>query len=189
MPTQLETLTSKDIYKTLIEYDIIKSRGKQICEIRLYEVYLEMYRKQHCVDRKIRDFDWKCIQDAVNTEVRMINYEYSNGKCKFCEIEDDTIEFLLYDCDILDGIWEQVEGKLNDANITLKIQFWDIILGVTKSNNKGLDTNNRHKVNKVISTVKWMIWKQRYSLRYEEKWLTIYILLLQIHQEINSIIV
>ncbi len=43
-------------------------------EIRWDEVYLEMYRKQHCVDRKIHDFEWKCIQDAVNTEVRMMKY-------------------------------------------------------------------------------------------------------------------
>ncbi len=106
-----------------------------------------MYRKQHCVDRKIHDFDWKCIQDAVSTEVRMIRYGYSNGKCKFCEIEDETLGHLVYDCDALDGIWEHVEGKLNDANIKLEIQYRDIILGVTKSNYKGLDTNNRHKLN------------------------------------------
>ncbi len=39
-------------------------------------------------------------------------------------------------------------------NQILKKKYRDIILGVTKSNNKGLDTNNRHKVNKVISIVK-----------------------------------
>ncbi len=65
----------------------------------------------------------------------------------------------LYDFETLDGIWEHVEAKLNDANIKLKIQYRVIILGVTKSNNKGLDTNNRHTVNKVINIVKWMIWK------------------------------
>ncbi len=32
-----------------------------------------------------------------------------------------------------------------------------------------------------------MIWKRRNSLRYADKWLTIDILLLQIHQEINSV--
>ncbi len=116
-------------------------------------------RKQHYVDRKIHDFDWKCTQNAVNTEVRLIKYGYSNGKCKFCEIEDEILEDLVYDSETLDGIWEHVEGKVNDANITLKIQYRDIILRVTKSNNKGLDTNNRHKVNKVISIVEWMIWK------------------------------
>ncbi len=31
-PKQLETLTSKDISKTLIQYDNIKSRGEQICK-------------------------------------------------------------------------------------------------------------------------------------------------------------
>ncbi len=56
-------------------------------------------------------------------------------------------------------IGEHIEGKLNDANIKLKIQYRDIILAVAKSNNKGLDTNNRHKVNKVISIVKWMMCK------------------------------
>ncbi len=64
-----------------------------------------MYRKQCCVDRKKkRDFEWMCIQDAVNTEVRMIKYRYSNGKCKLCEIEDETLEHLLYYCETLDGI-------------------------------------------------------------------------------------
>ncbi len=29
---QLKTLTIKDIYKTVIQYDNIKSRGEQICE-------------------------------------------------------------------------------------------------------------------------------------------------------------
>ncbi len=99
----------------------------------------------------------------------MIKYGYSNGKCKFCEIEDETLENLVYDYETLDGIWEHVEGKLNDANIKLKIQYRDIILGVTKSNNKGLVTNNRHTLNKVISIVKWIIWKRINSLRYEEK--------------------
>ncbi len=28
---------------------------------------------------------------------------------------------LLYDCETLDGIWEHVEGKLNDANLKIKI--------------------------------------------------------------------
>ncbi len=64
-----------------------------------------------------------------------------------------------------------------------------MFFGVTKSNYKGVDTNNRHKVNKVISTVKWMIWKRRNSLIYEDKWMTIDIFLLQIHQEISRIIV
>ncbi len=96
---------------------------------------------------------------------------------------------MVYDCETLDGIREHVEGKLNDANIKLKIRYRDIILWVTKSNNKGLDTNNRHTVNKVISIVKCIICKGRNSFRYEEKWLTIDILLIQIHQEINSIIV
>ncbi len=73
----------------------------------------------------------------------------------------------------IDGIWEHVERKLNDANIKLKIHFRDIFLEVTQSNNKGLDTNNRHTVNTVISIVKRMIWKRRNSLRYEEKWVTI----------------
>ncbi len=109
MPKQLETLTSKYIYKILLQYDNIKSRGKQICEqiwgeTRWDEVYLEMYRKQHCFDRKIRDFEWKCMQHSVNSEVRMIKYGYSNGKCKFCEIKEETLEYLVYDCETLDGI-------------------------------------------------------------------------------------
>ncbi len=35
-----------------------------------------MYRKLNCVDRKICDFDWNCffLQDAVNTEVRLITF-------------------------------------------------------------------------------------------------------------------
>ncbi len=62
MTKQLETLTSKDIYKILIQYDNIKSRGEQICkqiwgEIKWDEVYFDMYGKQHCVDRQIRHFD------------------------------------------------------------------------------------------------------------------------------------
>ncbi len=47
-----------------------------------------------------------------------------------------TIGHNIYDCETLDGIWEHVEGKLNNANIKLKIQYRNIILGVTKSNNK-----------------------------------------------------
>ncbi len=94
-PKQLETLTSQDIYKTLMQYNNIKNRGEQICkqiwgEIQWNEVYLEIYRKQHCVDRKISDFDWKCMQDAINIEVKMIKYGYSNGKCTFYKIEDET---------------------------------------------------------------------------------------------------
>ncbi len=65
----------------------------------------------------------------------MIKYGYSKGKCKFCEIEDETLEHPVYDCDTLDGIWDHVGGKLNDANIKLKRQYRDIILGVIKSNN------------------------------------------------------
>ncbi len=62
------------------------------------------------------------------------------------------------------------------------------MLCTNETNLNILDTNNRHGVNKVTSIVKWMIWKLRNSLRYDEKWLTTDILLLQIHQEINSII-
>ncbi len=76
----------------------------------------------------------------VNTEVRMIKYGYSNGKCRSCEIEDDTIEHLLYDCEI-DGIWEHVERKLNDANIKVKIHYRDIILDqITKDSTQTIDT-------------------------------------------------
>ncbi len=90
----------------------------------------------------------------------MIKYGYSNGKYKFCEIEDETLEHRLYDSETLNGISKHMEGKLNDATIKIKIKYRDIFLGVTKSNNKGIDTNNSHKVNKTISIVKWMIWNQ-----------------------------
>ncbi len=75
----------------------------------------------NCVDRNIRDFDWKYIQDAVNTEVIMIKYGYYSEKWNYCESVDEILEHLLCDWKTLDGIWKHFEGKLKDANIKIKI--------------------------------------------------------------------
>ncbi len=87
--------------------------------------------------------------------------------------------------------WFRVKAKKKNfkyKNIKIAIHYRDIIVGVTDIKTKDLILNRR-KVNKLILIVKWIIWKSRISLTYEDKWVTIYVLWIQIDQEINSIMV
>ena len=169
----LEKVKSKDIYETLLKHNYNKSRQEQKIEeqwgeIKWVEVYKEMHSKENNINRKERDFNWKCIQNAVYTEIKLKTIGWSDGKCGFCEIEEESTEHMLHLCETLDGIWEAVEFQLSKQGIVTKITYRDIMLGRYDSlvNSK----KERISINKMISNTKWLIWNRRNELKYEGKW-------------------
>ena len=60
-------------------------------------------------DKKVLDFHWKIVHHAVYSEVRLKKMNKSNGKCKLCIEQDETLCHLFYDCKYIKPIWQQLQ--------------------------------------------------------------------------------
>ena len=89
----------------------------------------------------------------------------SDGICKLCKGNIETIIHLLYDCKHVKPVWENIQDLMDsivDCNIMLNIT--DIIFGVKANDN--LDSTESIMVNFIIFMTKWYIWKHRNDHKY-----------------------
>ena len=87
---------------------------------------------QVTVEAKLRSFQFQCVRRSLvtNKYLKMCNIK-NNDKCYYCKTEVETIEHLLYDCDIVKQLWQ---GLATTLGSTLEfhrcINKKDVILGV-----------------------------------------------------------
>ncbi len=116
-------------------------------------------------NRKSLDFHWKILHRCVFTESKLKLMKKSDGICKLCNENIETITHLLYDCVHVKPVWENIQKLLDsivDCNIMLDIS--DIIFGVKANDN--LDSTESIMINLIIFIAKWYIWKHRNDHRY-----------------------
>ena len=108
-------------------------------------------------ENKIKDFQWKCIHNVINTNVRLRLMRKGNGVCKMCNEEEETQFHLFWECKNLDQLKELILNYTEQNDIAFVPTKENIIFG--------WDENNTCKENSRMATLilfmKWEIWKNR----------------------------
>jgi len=135
-------------------------------EVNLKDIFTGFKHLIH--NRKGLNFHWKTLHRAIYSETRLQKMNKSDGKCKLCLTEDETICHLLVNCTIVKPIWNRLQNVLHDVtkhNLPLNTQ--NIIFGIT--NNQAASENARIIYNFVIFIAKWYVWKHRNNVIYSNQ--------------------
>ena len=165
---RLNGKTSKQIYellkpkkqKTRWETDWEDKYGEQQWNL-IYPVL-----RNKLADRRSIEIHWKGLNFGLNTDEKLKKMRMSNGLCSLCNIETETIEHLFYECELVDRTWaviQQICQKLWNNNINSASV---IIMILNKEANK----SEQAVLHYLILSVKYIIWKRRNLVRYEEIW-------------------
>jgi len=135
-------------------------------------------------ERKIVEFRWKCLFGAVNTETRLKKWGKSNGVCKLCTEEQETLDHLLFKCSRTKSVWDKMQGLIQGLIMhTWEINCVHISLGVMDNE---INEKEKEIVNMIIFSTKWMLWKNRNENRYEGKQCTIEQLFCRVKQSLKK---
>ena len=88
-----------------------------------------------------------------------------NGRCSFCDLEKETVLHLFTDCEYLKPIWHAV-------NIMVRKMFPNDQYNIIHSENIILGVGNMY-VDFIIAYTKWILWKARNLIVFENKWFNI----------------
>ncbi len=86
-----------------------------------------------------------------------------NGRCSFCDLEKETVMHLFTDCEYLKPIWHSV-------NIMVQKVLINDQYNLVQSENIMLGVGNVY-VDFIIAYTKWILWKTRNLIVFENKWL------------------
>ena len=117
------------------------------------------------LDRKVLEFQWKCINGAVFTEHKLQKMGVSNGMCCVCGIEEETLVHMLYDCETLGNIWQVVTELLKEID-EITIQESVLFFGCA---NNGIQGEKRNVADFLIFTTNWQLWKRRNIVKHENR--------------------
>ena len=98
-------------YVCLYPIDIPKciSKWQSIFGIltNIKEVFIKM---PICYERKSTNLHWNILHNAIFSEKRLQIMNKSDGICKICKTESETLTHLFYECTYIQPIWLYVEG-------------------------------------------------------------------------------
>ena len=108
--TGISKISSRVIYKNLI-YPTEVPKAKKYWEKKFDDTldWLVICEglSNKIIDRKIIEFQWKCLHGAINTEKRLQKWGKSNGLCKLCVSQQELIEHIMYQCSSTCDIWKK----------------------------------------------------------------------------------
>jgi hypothetical protein len=117
-----------------------------------------------------KEFQWKFLHNAINTEHRLGLMGLSNGLCNLCHVARETLHHLFIEC-------IHVKPFLNDAEKIIK----DLTLhqgGSTLSETVILfgsqDGQLKNEINTVIFEIKFHIWKYRNEIKFSQCYQSLY---------------
>jgi len=122
--------------------------------------------KKMC-SRKVSEFQWKCINGAVTTGEKLKKMNLTDGVCKMCGCEQETLEHMLVDCDTLNNFWTIVIQMIKKNVPDFCYKEKHVFVGYTDGD---YQTNNI--VNFLQMNAIWQIWKRRCVIMYDERWIT-----------------
>ena len=124
------------------------------------------YCENPIINKKALDFHYKCLHRATYSEMRLKQMKKSNGKCKLCEIEDETTCHLLAECKLIKPVWTKLQTLLtNVTSYEHLINTENVIFGI-RGYEKKAEVNVSLAYNYVIYSAKWCIWKHRNNVKY-----------------------
>lgn len=128
-------------------------------------------------ERKSIEFHWKVLQRAIYSEEKLKIMGKSNGLCKICNVENETLCHLLFECRIVKPVWKKMQNLLcsiTDVNVIFNAK--NVIIGF---DNVAIPDNENVRTiyNFVTFIAKWHIWKHRNNVKYgnsniqDSKWI------------------
>lgn len=113
--------------------------------------------------RKQKQFHWKSVHRCIYTEDRLKQMGKSNGICKICNENVETICHLLCDCIVVKPVWSKMESIIkNVTGINIVLDNESKIFGVCVDELREIN----YIINLIIYETKWQIWKNRNCVRY-----------------------
>ena len=90
----------------------------------------------------------------------------SDGVCKVCRTQDETLIHLFYECNNGNICWSSVENILfMIIGKPILLDLKTVIFGIP-SENEVLDKHEIDCCNLMLTYTKWIIWKHRNNVRY-----------------------
>lgn len=166
-------LTSKDIYNVMLLNVNVHIKSKDYWSRKFDSSNIDFDKWFKCnftcklTPRNCIDFNWKLFYGQVNTEQRLKKMKYSNGICLLCKAHDENVEHLLLKCCHVKHIWKSIQNLLLLSDIDIYLSTFNIICGYH-------DFGDKSKIcNVILSITRFIIWKRRNLLRYEDTFLDI----------------
>jgi hypothetical protein len=141
-----------------------KSAGEIYWEKKYENIdWQQLYVMLECqvLDRKVLDFQWKCLNGAIMTEQRLKTFNYSDGICKVCGAEDETLSHILLECDSQGDFWKEVIRSVKENVDGYSFKEFDVMLINQES----------EVVNWFFMNAKWILWKRRCIIKFDNVWI------------------
>ena len=107
---------------------------------------------------------WKCIHRAIYTESKLHKMNKSNGICKVCKTQRETICHLNYECNKVINVWTKI-GKLISNVTKTKVELNKRNIFFQFKEQKPVDIF----CNFIILNTKYCIWKNRNDVKFNSK--------------------
>ena len=167
-PVNLSKLKFKDIYFKCL-YPSTKPTSCSTWEqlflekIEWEEIFKEIENMLQTSKRL--NFHWKTIHRAIYTESRLQKMKQSDGVCKLCNSDTETIIHLIFECKLVNDLWKKVEALVqNIFNLNIKFTEKDVLFGMYFN-----DATVKSLINFLLLETKWQIWKHRNEIKYGNK--------------------
>ena len=122
--------------------------------------------KHFIYNRKSYEFHWKILHRNVFCETKLKKMNKSNGMCKLCNTNEETIIHLLYECDVINPVWANFVTLLTHiTGYQCVNNAKSIVLGFTKEELSD-NVNLKLFMNFILYIVKWCLWKHRNDVKY-----------------------
>ncbi len=115
-------------------------------------------------DKKAFYYSWKCIHRAVYTESKLHKMNKSNGTCKLCKMQRETICHLNYECSEVINVWTKISKLIFDVTKT-KVDLNKRNVFFHYKEQKPVDIF----CNFIILNTKYCIWKNRNDVKFNNK--------------------
>ncbi len=162
-------LTSKEVYSRL-QNKKVKTRWEAEWEEKFGDTnWKTVYDKvsNKLIERKVGDMQWKSINYGLCTEQKQKKMRLSDGFCKLCTVDEETVEHMFYECDLVDRVWVEIDRVIKEVWKVNCVRLKDIIFCLTHAEK---DNNVNMILEFIIMSTKWIIWKRRNLTKYEDKW-------------------
>ena len=115
---------------------------------------------------KIKDLQWKCTHNVIYTEFLLSKMGLSNGKCHFCVHHTETLDHLFFHCVKIQEFLKKVFTYMYHiipGSHNFEFHIYNVMLGFD------IDNDITFLCNLLLFTAKWVIWKERNLIKYQQK--------------------
>ena len=166
--TKSRNLTFKDIRTNLAKSKSVNNKSMLYWKEKFTDVNTDwgaLWTRiflDRLMPRKICDFNWRVFYGVLPIENRLKSMRKSDGICKLCNCQAETLKHLFLECSKLGNIWNMVQGLLcKTLDMDISVDYKTIILG------KDIKEKNYDVINMSVFICKWEIWKRRNCFVFE----------------------